>query len=748
MRILFATIVALCLSAPALASGGACPTVASYHAAGSNANVTLATLNITSCYYASSSLGSDSLYDGTQETISGAHGPWAHIPNMATCTSNCAAVTPAANVGFIMRTGDTWTNSSFPVQWGQSGTSGNPIFVGIDPTWGSGTHAIWTAGGSVIAGASNHNNFIWFSGGGSYTIFSGIEIPSFKWTADNAFGDNAMICLACDPGIINVTIDQFYVHGWIHPAIVGTPGAVTATCGTGCTNSFYIMLGQTTSPFTNGSIIQNSVVNGSDSTNGGDSGYVIYAVGKAKYNVISNIPDALLYGGVSVDISYNLVNTIQGYNGTGGGLGSGGDAFDGTHANFLEDLGLSGGTAATAVVHDNVIHDGQGEGAYFGCNTCTATAATYSYNNIWYNLGGNPPHLGEQYNNQTLVMWNNTIVPQTGGDCMYIQSPGTGTGNTLTVQNNHCVTTSSNIVSSGATGTINHNVIMTPTQATTAGMSSSQTFAYQPTNSNCNGASNCPIGQGTNLTSSCSGNTAFLCSSTSYGSVLGTGNISQGSGISVVTRPTGATAWDAGAFEAGAQASSPFCSPGSGIYSTTQTPACTNPNTGTTVQCYGIGGTTPATNGLGTACTTGTLLASGGTVSVSANVVLNIIAGTSTLSDSPVISYTYYIQAIAPTASPTSGNVPQTVTVTNTNTGTTVVCYNTTGSPATNGLGTGCAGGSTQYTSPLSVSSPETLYIVAGTSIRIDSPVNSYTYGAASNVAPAPGMFAMNGGIQ
>jgi hypothetical protein len=190
------------------------------------------------------------------------------------------------------------------------------------------------------------------------------------------------------------------------------------------------------------------------------------------------------------------------------------------------------------------------------------------------------------------------------------------------------------------------------------------------------------------------------------------------------------------------QASPSSCTPGSGTYSSTQHPACTNPNTGTTVQCYTINGTTPATNGLGTACTTGTLLSSGGTVTVSANVTLNIIAGTSTLADSPVTSYTYFIEASPATCSPTSGNVPQTVTCTNPNSGTTIACYNTTGSPATNGLGTGCAAGSTAYTTSLSVNSPETLYIVAGTSITIDSPINSYTYGAAANVAPAVGMFA------
>jgi hypothetical protein len=84
-------------------------------------------------------------------------------------------------------------------------------------------------------------------------------------------------------------------------------------------------------------------------------------------------------------------------------------------------------------------------------------------------------------------------------------------------------------------------------------------------------------------------------------------------------------------------------------------------------------------------------------------------------------------QALAPSCTPTSGLVPQTVTCTNPNGGTTVMCYNTTGNPATNGVGTGCTIG-TQYSTSLSISVAETLSIVAGTSTLTDSSIISYTY--------------------
>jgi ASPM-SPD-2-Hydin domain-containing protein len=123
------------------------------------------------------------------------------------------------------------------------------------------------------------------------------------------------------------------------------------------------------------------------------------------------------------------------------------------------------------------------------------------------------------------------------------------------------------------------------------------------------------------------------------------------------------------------------------------------------------------------------------------NCYLNVMGGPGA-GGGPILSfnatscYTGTGQASAPTASPSSGAVPQTVTVTNTNTGTTVVCYNFTGSPATNGDGATCQVGSTPYTSSLSISVPETLYIIAGTSLLTDSSINSYTYTGTTPATP------------
>lgn len=103
--------------------------------------------------------------------------------------------------------------------------------------------------------------------------------------------------------------------------------------------------------------------------------------------------------------------------------------------------------------------------------------------------------------------------------------------------------------------------------------------------------------------------------------------------------------------------------------------------------------------------------------------------------DAGAYPYVSATQASPATCSPTSGVVPQTVTCTNPNTGTTVACYTTNGStPATNGDGATCANG-TIYSSSILVSVPITLKIVAGTNLLTDSSVNSYNYTASGTVA-------------
>jgi hypothetical protein len=91
-------------------------------------------------------------------------------------------------------------------------------------------------------------------------------------------------------------------------------------------------------------------------------------------------------------------------------------------------------------------------------------------------------------------------------------------------------------------------------------------------------------------------------------------------------------------------------------------------------------------------------------------------------------------QAGIPTFSPAPGTYvgSQSVTLSSGSSGA-VICYNTTGSPATNGS-TSCATG-TLYTGPVTVSSNETLYAVAGGTGYDDSPVVSGSYVIQTSVA-------------
>ena len=118
---------------------------------------------------------------------------------------------------------------------------------------------------------------------------------------------------------------------------------------------------------------------------------------------------------------------------------------------------------------------------------------------------------------------------------------------------------------------------------------------------------------------------------------------------------------------------------------------------------------------------------------VSSSETLYAIAGGSGYGDSSVASASYVIQsptatqAASPGFSPAGGtySAAQSVIVASSSSGA-VVCYNTTGSPKTNGSN-GCSSG-TLYTGAVKVSSSETLYAVAGGTGYNDSPVASATY--------------------
>ncbi len=227
---------------------------------------------------------------------------------------------------------------------------------------------------------------------------------------------------------------------------------------------------------------------------------------------------------------------------------------------------------------------------------------------------------------------------------------------------------------------------------------------------------------------------------------------SDGNSVTPVERPT-TGAWDTGAFQfvEPTMAGTPTFSPIAGSYTSAQDVTISTASSGAII-CYNTSGA-PATNG-STGCTSGTLYT--GPISVAASETLYAVAGGTGLADSSVGSAIYTIGTVVaaekPKFTPIAGSYTgtQMVTVSSTSSGA-IICYNTSGAPATNGL-TGCTSG-TLYSGAVSVASSETLYAVAGGTGFTDSSVGSaiytittvssiFTLSASTPTAVAPGSSA------
>ena len=358
-------------------------------------------------------------------------------------------------------------------------------------------------------------------------------------------------------------------------------------------------------------------------------------------------------------------------------------------------FGKTGTCGPYIVVNNTFANDGLGMGEGYtygtiGTGGCTLNASSIWTNNIFYNTAN--------VGNANAVLTYNAGTTANGGSW----SCGTGcfsyTRATPISSFNGFVNFVPSGVGGGSTGS---------TIAVTADLhlSSAGITLFQ--------------GKGTNLTSQCGTYPSFCIDKD--------GNARPSSG-----------AWDLGAYNASAatQAAPPSCTPAAGTYNLTQSATCTNPNSGTTVMCYTLNGTTPATNGAGTACTTGTVYSTAIPITISET--LKAIAGTSTLTDSTVSSYAYVLQGSPPAFSPVAGTYTSIQSVTLTNPSSTPVrCYTTNGTtPATNG-GSGCTTG-TLYSGAISVGVTQTIKAVAGGTGWTDSTVASALYTINLNISANP----------
>jgi hypothetical protein len=457
-RLFRLTILMVCFlcAGRAFAAGGTCPSGANYSgAAPFSVNATLGSLGVTTCYFIAAN-GSDS-NDGASEST-----PWAHLPGMPTCTSNCGAHTPTAGEGYILRGGDTWNGSNLGLAWNWSGSASNPIYIGVDQGWysaGSWSRPIWTCGGATCSG-----NPFYFTSSKANVILDNIELTGM-YSNSQGFGGVGYI-YACGQ---NQTYENLYAHGWSHnPAITSSVsgGFILSGCGSNTT----------------GLVIRYNVGDGSDTSR------------DMMYGVTQSAPIA--YG------NYFRYMT-SGINACG----------DNWHDNVIEysqppagggheDLFYNYGPcyASNVLMYSNIArhtvwNGANGDVKFWISGLAPNTATYYAFNNVLYdNTAGNmvdvgasgahPP--GTPYG--TVYFFNNTVDCGTDaapGACLVGDNGNSGGFMTLILNANHWITTGPILTCTKTFAcTETGDLLQTLSQAQSQGYSDSSPFAFQPTSAN------------------------------------------------------------------------------------------------------------------------------------------------------------------------------------------------------------------------------------------------------------------------
>jgi hypothetical protein len=412
---------------------------------------------------------------------------------MGGCVASCAAARPQAGDHIILKGGVTWPNAVFPIIWNWSGASGNPIYIGVNQTWyagGSWARPVFDAGGTQIAGT--FNGFIKIQNT-NYVTIDQIEMKGLYWTGNPAYGTLNYINAY---GSTYLSLTNDYFHGWSHD-----------TYANGTRDALDVVLGMSGAPFNQGSVVDHCIFDGSP--NGTDSAGAVYAWPTVTNSVARNMANGFLTNGLVSTVSGSTVGPIN-------------QSFDSSmHENCIEPVGDTG----TVFVFNNVIHDCTAVSFLSGpSNSPTAPLATYFFNNVLWSSGSSAPipiQIDQRSPSSDIsaYVYNNTAYSPNNNTCIRLLNRGSGANNVIDIRNNFCITGGSAIdLGPGATTLTNaNNVTMTAAQATTAGMSLSEAFPYEPLSSNCGGAANCPVGQGQNLSGLANGNLAALANDTPFG---------------------------------------------------------------------------------------------------------------------------------------------------------------------------------------------------------------------------------------
>jgi hypothetical protein len=487
------------------AQGGACP--AGLPVSGNH------------CYFIAAN-GNDG-NSGTSESS-----PWLHSPGMQTCTGNCAAVKPSGGSGFIFRGGDTWHfgNSGAVPYAGVVSTcadngqtsgglcldnlqaaSGSPIYYGVDKNWYSGslwTRPVLTADnspcnsgtigtmpdGSTCSNGTDPtgngqptyvvnacayqvggNNTLVDIGFSKYVYFDNFELTGLCMKNPGQFdGNDTYISYGGDQGPIYITNN--YIHGDSHVQYAYANSSPNCTSSTVCMN-LYAFNGKVIVG-TVGETIENNVVDFSDSDPAGTG---ICYPGTGFYNVAYNV---FRYSSQCIPVNLHVFhdNLYEYY-------------YENGHSNLLEDAE----TSPIGAIYDNIFRHLYGKLVFWPGPTGSSDSS-YFFNNLVYDVSTSQyfdyGNIGVGTDSGQYFVFNNTFQSNGSNSTVIACS---ASHNTFKNTNNQFIDDAAPFPSSCSGMTNTTPVSMSNSAATTAGFTSTQSFAYSPT------ASTRPtVGVGTN----------------------------------------------------------------------------------------------------------------------------------------------------------------------------------------------------------------------------------------------------------
>lgn len=523
---LMVTLGMLLSAAPAaFAAGGTCPTAANYVNPSNpmGSLVTLSSLGVTSCYYFSKSAGSDRA-NGTSEST-----PQQHLPGM---TDYAGSITPAAGQGFILKGGDTWGASDLGDVWKWGGTSGSPIYIGVDQKWFNGSswvRPIFTCGGAACSGTGNYANYFMIVG--SYVTVDNIEFTGLL--APGTSGQPSYVLTELDHDVV----ENSYFHGWTMANGANHDDEMVVAFAN---NSF--------PPYTSqGSGLFYSVIDGSDTARNS-----MHAIGGSPTYIVGNV----------IQYVTNTTDNIQASN---------------VHDNYFGPVVLSFQSGA----HQNVLSiccaDNSNTKQFIYNNVFTGTicgpcggivklwldqfgssnTVGYAFNNVIYNNSpGNMINQGHGTAGANVGTWNffnNTVECGTDTSQIPCVNAAGVPSNAIAVfnsTNNHWILSGSPIVCSGGYSCPQTtDLTQTVSTANGQGYTSAQTYAFSPTS-----GGDSTVGTGSNIQSicttingldrtagaACQNSTGYACSYNRTNHAVSCPNETE------IVRPASA-AWDIGA---------------------------------------------------------------------------------------------------------------------------------------------------------------------------------------------------------